>query len=39
MLHMLNLVQIRPFGLSDDILEQPKLNANPDFIVALLDQS
>ena len=26
-------------GLSDKILEQPQLNANPNFIVALLDQS
>ena len=39
MLHMLHLVQIRPLGLSDKILEQPQLNANPNFIVALLDQS
>ena len=39
MLHMLHLVQIKPLGLSDEILEQPQLNANPNFIVALLDQS
>ena len=39
MLHMLHLVQIRLLGLSDEILEQPQLNANSNFIVALLDQS